>query len=114
MGANYTAAVTPQDATRPRSTPWQKPTRPPATSAPKPADPPPETLLVLDRGDKETRIKLASYQGHPYVSLETWAKNNNGQTVPTGRTVSLRMRDLPAVVHVLSSLLEPDVVEVEP
>lgn len=73
-------------------------------SAPKPPTPTGETLLELERSQGTTlRIALDEYNGAAYVSLSTW--NADGWPVK-GKTLSFRLRELPAILEALSRVAD--------
>lgn len=73
-------------------------------ATPTPPAPTGETLIELDRGKNGTlRLALDEFNGSKYVNLSMW--NLDGW--PTkGRTLSFRLRELPAIVEVLGQVAE--------
>ena len=55
--------------------------------------------------DCELRLVLDEYQGHPYLSLRVWQKDQAGAFWPTRRGVSVRMGEAEGVAEALVQAL---------
>jgi hypothetical protein len=75
---------------------------------PRPAAPPDddgEVLAALPRGDgrEELRVTLKSYNGHPYVALRVWERNDRGEFWPVkNKGCSVRLGEAAAVADALT------------
>ena len=81
---------------------WTKPGYVAEPREPEPAEQG-RRLATLARGrGAEMRVELASYEGHPYVSLRVWAPGPDGRPLPVrGKGCSIRVRELRDVAAAL-------------
>ncbi len=74
-----------------------------------PPEPPGTTLATFERNQGAERLRVSSeeYQGHPFVRLAVWSRNpDTGHWWPMkGKSVSIRMRELPELVDALAGLV---------
>lgn len=78
-----------------------------ATSSPAPASPAERTLLTFPRGQdgaKQLRVGVSTFQGKTFLSLAVWFRGNGGAWCPTKQVVTVRRRELDAVVAALQGL----------
>ncbi len=73
-----------------------------------------KTLKVIRRGDNEQLLfTWTTYEGHPYVSVSLWRKDDNEVLRPVGeKTMSLRISELPDVADAIAEAIELAKVEV--
>lgn len=76
---------------------WLKEPLPPAHA---------ERLATFTRGDGvELRVKLARYEGHPYIALRVWERNRDGRWFPVkGRGVSIRVGECDPLAAILKRI----------
>lgn len=62
-----------------------------------------QRLATFDRGEgTELRVNLAEYNGHPYISIRVWERNQAGQWWPVkGKGCSIRMNEAAELAKVL-------------
>src|SRR4051812_46182488 len=89
--------------TRGRSEMWVSPNHP---NPPRQNEPPPDDgqeLTTVRRSDgHELRLRLKSYQGRPYVSVQLWCDRPGDGCWPVkGRSVTFRLNELGAIIDAL-------------
>lgn len=82
---------------------WISPNHP---NPPRPFAPPEDDgqqLAALPRGDGRTelRVVLKTYQGHPYVAIRLWERDDRGGWWPTRRGIAIRMGECERVAEAL-------------
>jgi hypothetical protein len=86
---------------------WVNPKHP---DPPRRSTPPPETgrrLLALPRGDREElRVTLDEFNGHPYLAVRVWQRDQGGSWWPTRKGVSVRLSEARDVADALSEAVD--------
>lgn len=65
-----------------------------------------EILLQLERGTEgtsELRITSAVFNGHSYIGVREWFKTEAGEWAPTKKGMSIKPREVAAVIAALQS-----------
>ena len=72
------------------------------------------SLGTFARGDgrDELRVTAKSYEGHPYVSVRVWSRDDNGEYWPAkGKGVSIRLAEVAGVIEALRGATDKAVKE---
>lgn len=83
------------------------------STAPKPPEESGRRLATFERanGTEQVRLCLASYEGHPFISVRVWARDDRGQWWPTKSGTSIRMGEIgewvQALVHAEQLVAQP-------
>lgn len=64
-----------------------------------------EHRFSASRGEHdELRVQLREYKGAPFVDLRVWSQGSDGAWHPTRRDVTVRLRELGAVIRTLDAI----------
>jgi hypothetical protein len=58
--------------------------------------------------EQELRLLLAEYEGHPYLALRLWERDQGGAWWPTRKGVSIRMGEAGGLAGALLAALDDD------
>jgi len=64
-------------------------------------------LAAIPRGDgrEELRVTLKAYNGHPYLAVRLWARDDRGWWPQKGKGVSIRMAEIATVMDALQAAI---------
>lgn len=93
---------------------WISPNHPNPPRQPSPPEETGEPLGTFPRnqGAEELRVSLAEYNGHRYIALRIWERDQAGQFWPSKRGLSIRLRECAQLADILAAVVDgqPDTI----